>query len=351
MGPSRSASEPALRLLRPLADQKAMPSPSSTSASCTIRPRRAGGPCRGGVVVSKGCRAGRCPAQHNLGIMYGTGQGVPQDHVAAVSWYRKAAEQGDRPAQLNLGFVYGQVRACRRTMPRRRRGIARLPTRAMPPPSTTSASCTITARACRRTMPRRCRGIARRPQQGHAARAASTSASCTITARACRRTMPRRRRGIESCRPRVMPPPKSTSASSTARSGRAAGPCSGGIVVSQSCRPGRCRRPVQPRHPVRHGQGVPLDYVQAHKWLRNLASLRYAASDEESREDAVRDREIVAAKMTPVQIAEAQKLARSGNPSPTVAGSEVARGRSRRVSRRSRHRSPFAADFDSRPRR
>ena len=63
------------------------------------------------------------------------------------------------------------------------------------------------------------------------------------------------------------------------------------------------------------GKGVPLDYVQAHKWF-NLASLRYAASDKESREDAVRDREIVAAKMTPAQIAEAQKLAREWKPKP-----------------------------------
>jgi TPR repeat protein len=31
--------------------------------------------------------------------MYATGQGVPQDHVEAVKWYRKAAEQGYAKAQ------------------------------------------------------------------------------------------------------------------------------------------------------------------------------------------------------------------------------------------------------------
>ena len=55
-----------------------------------------------------------------------------------------------------------------------------------------------------------------------------------------------------------------------------------------------------------NGQGVPQDYVQAHKWY-NLA----AAS---GNKDAVKNREIVAAKMTPAQIAEAEKLVREWKP-------------------------------------
>ena len=49
---------------------------------------------------------GDAGAQLNLGLMYDNGRGVPQDYAAAVKWYRKAAD------------------------------------RAMPPPRTTSASCT-----------------------------------------------------------------------------------------------------------------------------------------------------------------------------------------------------------------
>lgn len=45
-------------------------------------------------------------AQNNLGVMYGTGEGVPQDYAEAVKWYRRAAEQGDANAQGNLGFMY-----------------------------------------------------------------------------------------------------------------------------------------------------------------------------------------------------------------------------------------------------
>jgi clan AA aspartic protease (TIGR02281 family) len=33
-------------------------------------------------------------------------QGVPQDYAAALSWYRKAADQGHAEAQYNLGVMY-----------------------------------------------------------------------------------------------------------------------------------------------------------------------------------------------------------------------------------------------------
>ena len=49
---------------------------------------------------------GYVDAQYNLGVMYGNGQGVPQDHKQAVKWYRKAAEQGYVKAQYNLAIMY-----------------------------------------------------------------------------------------------------------------------------------------------------------------------------------------------------------------------------------------------------
>ncbi len=62
-----------------------------------------------------------------------------------------------------------------------------------------------------------------------------------------------------------------------------------------------------------NGHGVPQDYVQSHKWL-NLAAARASASEEETREMAHKARERVASKMTPAQIAKAQKLAREWKP-------------------------------------
>ena len=53
------------------------------------------------------------------------------------------------------------------------------------------------------------------------------------------------------------------------------------------------------------GQGVAQNYVQAHKWV-NLAA---ANSTGETHEQAARNRSIVEEKMTPQQVAEAQRLA------------------------------------------
>ena len=59
-----------------------------------------------------------------------------------------------------------------------------------------------------------------------------------------------------------------------------------------------------------NGEGVPQDYVQAHKWF-NLAA---ASAEVASREAYVEARDDVAARMTPSQIAEAQRLAREWRP-------------------------------------
>ncbi len=61
-----------------------------------------------------------------------------------------------------------------------------------------------------------------------------------------------------------------------------------------------------------NGRGVPQDYVQAHKWF-NLAASR--ATEAYVREQGTKNRDTVAAQMTPQQIAEAQRLAREWKPS------------------------------------
>jgi uncharacterized protein len=58
-----------------------------------------------------------------------------------------------------------------------------------------------------------------------------------------------------------------------------------------------------------YGRGVPQDNVLAHMWF-NVA----AVSGNKDVKDVMEFRDIVAAKMTPVQIAEAQKLAREWKP-------------------------------------
>ena len=62
------------------------------------------------------------------------------------------------------------------------------------------------------------------------------------------------------------------------------------------------------------GRGVPQDYVQAHKWFNLSASRALVTDEKDVRDSAVKNRDILAAKMTPAQIAEAQKLASAWKP-------------------------------------
>jgi TPR repeat protein len=54
---------------------------------------------------------GDAGAQTDLGVIYDTGLGVPQDYAQAVVWYHKAADQGDAGALFNLGFTGEGFRA------------------------------------------------------------------------------------------------------------------------------------------------------------------------------------------------------------------------------------------------
>jgi hypothetical protein len=58
------------------------------------------------------------------------------------------------------------------------------------------------------------------------------------------------------------------------------------------------------------GMGVPQDYVQAHKWF-NLAASRLQGK---KRNVSVQNRNVVEKRITPAQVAEAQKLAREWKP-------------------------------------
>ncbi len=62
--------------------------------------------------------------------------------------------------------------------------------------------------------------------------------------------------------------------------------------------------------PLRYVRCKP-GYAQTHMWF-NLAASRYPPG--EDRDQAVKNRDIVAKRMTPAQISEAQKLAREWRP-------------------------------------
>jgi len=61
-----------------------------------------------------------------------------------------------------------------------------------------------------------------------------------------------------------------------------------------------------------HGEGTPQDFVQAHKWFNLSAS---AKTDLNDRERSVKNRNRIEGRMSPSQVAEAQRLAREWKPS------------------------------------
>jgi TPR repeat protein len=47
------------------------------------------------------------PEQMNrMGLLYATGTGVPQDYIAALAWYQRAAEGGSTSAMNNIATIY-----------------------------------------------------------------------------------------------------------------------------------------------------------------------------------------------------------------------------------------------------
>jgi hypothetical protein len=58
------------------------------------------------ATVVRWAEQGNSTYQTNLGYMYETGQGVPQDYRLAAIWYHRAAEQGNVRGQHLLGLLY-----------------------------------------------------------------------------------------------------------------------------------------------------------------------------------------------------------------------------------------------------
>jgi TPR repeat protein len=58
------------------------------------------------IAIGRFAERGNARYQTDLGFMYETGRGVPQDYHLAAYWYGCAAEQGFVPAQHLLGLLY-----------------------------------------------------------------------------------------------------------------------------------------------------------------------------------------------------------------------------------------------------
>ena len=79
------------------------PAPGAGQATTSCDDVRASSPFETVLLCA---RQGNASAQNSLGVMYADGEGVPEDDVEAVRWFRLAADQGHAAAQNYLGFMY-----------------------------------------------------------------------------------------------------------------------------------------------------------------------------------------------------------------------------------------------------
>jgi TPR repeat protein len=95
---------------------------------------------------------GNVYAQFNLGLLYSSGQGLPQDHAQAHIWFRKAADQGDARAQVYLGGMYRVGRGVRQDDAQAVALFRKAANQGTSSPRPTLARCTVTAKECRKTL-------------------------------------------------------------------------------------------------------------------------------------------------------------------------------------------------------
>ena len=225
---------------------------------------------------------GLAEAQFMLGLMYAEGEDIPQDHAEAVRWYRRAAEQGYADAQFNLGFMY-------------REGYG------VPQDAAEAA-----------------RWYRRAAEQGH------------VGAQFNLGLMYGKGEGV---------PQDYAEAFRWFRRAAEQGDTSAQFNVGVMYDKGEgvpqnyaeafqwYRQAAEQSHAgaqnnlgtmYEFGAGVPQNLVQAHKWY-NLAASRVSSSDQDLREKAVRSRDLVAERLTPAQLARAQRLAREWRPRMSTA--------------------------------
>ncbi len=272
----------------------------------------------------RGASQGLAGAQNSIGVMYATGRGVPRDDAEAVRWFRRAAEQENAEAQANLGLMYEAGRGVPRDLVRahkwfgiaashmdasallkgtlgmRRVGrrmtpgaIARaqrlawvwqlrnhevgsvpphLPASAGPPPEAPRILNEAIAAYERGDYDTAYRGFRRHAEQGHAGAQAILGAMYFLGKGV-------RQSGEEAIR----------WLRRAAGQGHDGAQSHLGLIYEQ-------------------GRGVPRDTVRAYQWYYGLAA---SASNATARRDAVQNMRRVGRRMTPGDVARAERLARA----------------------------------------
>jgi len=83
-------------------------------AGARARDGSAPAPYASAARIMRLAKQGDLKSATELGRMYQTGRGVPQDYTEAAKWYYRAADRGDARAQYELGMLYNKGQGVRR---------------------------------------------------------------------------------------------------------------------------------------------------------------------------------------------------------------------------------------------
>ncbi len=220
---------------------------------------------------------GYAGAQFNLGLMYYNGEGVPQDHAEAVRWYRRAAGQGHARAQYNLGVQYYNGEGVPRDHAETVRWYRRAAGQGYARAQYNLGYMYYNGEGVPQDHAEAVRWFRRAAGQGNAD-AQNNLGYMYYNGEGVPRDHAEAVRWYR----------------------RAAGQ-------------GYARAQYNLGTMYYNGEGVPRDFVQAHKWF-NLAASRFSALEKDSREGAVRGRDLAAARLTAAELVRAQRLAREWRP-------------------------------------
>jgi uncharacterized protein len=261
----------------------------------------------------KSADQGHASGAYNLGAMYRNGLGVPQDYAEALKWYRLAAEQGHGRAQIELAGMYENGRGAPHNYVEALKWFRNAADQAFPTAQHNIGQMYRLGKGVPQDDVAAAKWYRLAANQGYAA-AQSDLGAMYAKGQGVRQNyanalkwyrlaadqgdvyaqfniggMYDHGRGARQ---------DYTEASKwyrlAAEQGYAYAQNSLGILYAE-------------------GHGVMQDYVQAHMWF-NLATTHTRASNTEARDLAIKNRDAVAAKMTPAQIAEAQRLAEEWKP-------------------------------------
>ena len=256
---------------------------------------------------------GNATAQFDLGGMYQNGQGVPQDYAEASRWYRLAAEQGEGRAQVELGAMYENGegvprdyaealkwfrKAADQDFPAAQYNLGQMYRLGSGVPPDNAAAAKWYRLAANKGYAAAQSNLGAMYARGQGVRQDYTGALKWFHLAADHGDLDAQF-NIGGMYDHGQGVPRDYAEASkwyrlAAEQGYVYAQNSLGIMYAE-------------------GQGVEQDYVQAYMWF-NLAATRIRASNTEGRALVIKNRDAVAAKMTPAQIAQAQRLADEWRP-------------------------------------